>query len=262
MTIRPTRRTVPEDFADRIITALDSEALLATIQGKVHWSRDCRTLSRGNSMADDVNVNRINDPVVYSNRPAVLLNETVAPVSWGAIWAGVMAALGMEALFSLFGLFIGFGMYSANSVNPWGGVPTWSLVWFLVTAGWSMFFGAWCAARLAGYPLRQVGVLHGIATWGLTSFVTIAIVVLVSWAVLREGINVLGSVSAAIPPVAVPGPSAQNTASDISSIALRICGGVLLGFITALIGGAVGAPSSIRGGAVRQEIPGGTRRAA
>jgi hypothetical protein len=212
-------------------------------------------------MADDVNVNRINDPVVYSNRPAVLLNETVAPVSWGAIWAGVMAALGMEALFSLFGLFIGFGMYSANSANPWGGVPTWSLVWFLVTAGWSMFFGAWCAARLAGYPLRQVGVLHGIATWGLTSFVTMAIVVLVSWAVLREGINLLGSVSV-VPPVAVAGPSVQNTVSDISSIALCICGGVLLGFITALIGGAVGAPASVRGVAVRQELPGGTRRAA
>jgi hypothetical protein len=211
-------------------------------------------------MADDV-INR-NDSVVYSNRPAVLLNESVAPVSWGAIWAGVMAALGMEALFSLFGLFIGFGMYKPNSIYPWGGVPTWSLVWFLVTAGWSMFFGAWCAARLAGYPLRQVGVLHGIATWGLTSFATMAIVVLISWAVLREGINLLASVAATVPPVATPGPNVQGTVSEISGIALRIWCGVLLGFITALIGGVTGTPGLVRGTVVPQEFPGGTRRAA
>src|SRR5689334_11281057 len=75
-------------------------------------------------------------------------------ISWGAVWAGVMIALGMETLFALFGLFIGFHMYDWQAPNPWSGIPAWSTIWYLVTAGWSMFFGAWCAARLSGNPVR------------------------------------------------------------------------------------------------------------
>ncbi len=41
---------------------------------------------------------------------AVRLSEIINRVCGGAIWAGVMIALGMEVLFALLGLFIGFGM--------------------------------------------------------------------------------------------------------------------------------------------------------
>ncbi len=60
-------------------------------------------------MADDVTHNA---PPRYPVRPGVRVSETVQRVSWSAVWAGVMTALGMEALFTLFGLFIGFGMYN------------------------------------------------------------------------------------------------------------------------------------------------------
>lgn len=202
-----------------------------------------------------------NDPYVYGTRPGIRVSEMIDRVSWGAIWAGVMAALGMEALFTLFGMFIGFGMYNPTAANPWSGVPAWSLGWYLVTAGWSMFFGAWCSARLSGDPLRSVGILHAIATWGLATLVTLAIVVLASWAVLREGIAVLGNLAVPVSPnTAVPGTAAQATVSDIAGIALRVWGGVLLGFITALFGGALGTPTNIA--TVREEVPAGTRRAA
>jgi len=177
-------------------------------------------------------------------------------VSWGSIWAGVMIALGLEALFTLFGFFIGFGMYNWQAANPWAGVSAWSTIWYLVTAGVSMFFGAWCAARLSGNPVREAGILHGLTTWGMATVATILIAAVGSWAVLREGINVLSTamitVAQTAPRVVNPGvvpsnagPVGQATAGIISSISLHIWGGILLGFITALLGGWLGRPHTV-----------------
>src|SRR5215467_5816105 len=98
-------------------------------------------------MADDV---KRNEPVRYPSRYGVHLSNIINRVSWGAVWAGAIIALRMEALLTLFGLFIGFGMYNWKAANPWAGISVWSEIWYLVTAGWSMFFGAWCASRLSG----------------------------------------------------------------------------------------------------------------
>jgi hypothetical protein len=232
-------------------------------------------------MADEVNVN-VNDPARYPapdtvRYPAADTVRYAAPVggrfgeifsrvSWGAIWAGVMIALGLELLFTLFGFFIGFGMYNYQAPNPWGGIHAWTLVWYLVTAAISMFFGAWSAARLSGNPVREAGVLHGLATWGLATIATVLIVSFGTWTVMREGINMLSAAAITTqatagtpnaPPPAVtnaerqanraasaleanPGPAAQEAASNISSVSLLLWGGVLLGFITAILGGIAG----------------------
>lgn len=228
-------------------------------------------------MAD--NPNR-NDLARYPARPGVRLINTIDRISWGGVWAGVMIALGMEALFALFGFFIGFGMYSSETANPWAGISAWTTVWYLVTAGWSMFFGAWCAARLSGNPVREAGVLQGITTWGLATIATMAIIVVGAWAVLREGVNILSTAaiaSAQTAPAHVSqaaqqagqaaqqaqqnaGPMAQATANVISGLALRTCGGVLLGFITAIFGGWLGRPQAVI--IQEQSVPGGPTRMA
>jgi hypothetical protein len=213
-------------------------------------------------MPDEIIREEVTEPVAA---PA-LAPELVRRVSWGAVWAGVMIALGMEALFTLFGSFIGFGMYNAQAANPWGGVSVWTTVWYLVTAGWSMFFGAWCAARLSGNPVRGDGILHGVTTWGLATFATIMIVAVTSWAVLREGINVLTAAalsSGQVAPIAgqAAAPSPQATANIISGISLRIWGGVLLGFLTAILGGWAGR-SRAQLVSPRGVVPVPTRRAA
>lgn len=197
------------------------------------------------------------EPLRPGVRSTGVVNEVmINQVSWGAIWAGVMAALGMEALFTAFGLFIGFGMYSPGAANPWSGVSGWSFVWYLVTAACSMFFGAWCTSLLSGNPLRGVRVMHGIATWGLSTIATMFVVVLASWSILREGIVMLGSVTAP----AVQVTTTQGVISDLSGIALRIWIGVLLGLITAIIGAMAGEPRVAT--VVATEVPAGTRRAA
>jgi hypothetical protein len=251
-------------------------------------------------MADEVNVN-VNDPVRYPapdtvRYPAADTVRYAAPVggrfgemfsrvSWGAIWAGVMIALGLEVLFALFGLFIGFGMYRYQAPNPWAGIGPWTTAWYLITSAVSMFFGAWSAARLSGNPVREAGVLHGLATWGLATFVSVIIASLGTWSVVRTGMNMLTAAAittqtaAATPnaPPAVansaeeanraaaalaqnPGPTAQATTSAISRISLLMWGGVLLGFITAILGGMAGrAPGVFVQG---QPVPVGPTRLA
>lgn len=207
--------------------------------------------------------------------PGVQVTEVLKRISWGAVWAGVLIALGMEALFVTFGLFIGFSMYDWRAANPWGDVSAWSTAWYLVTAGWSMFFGAWCAARLAGNPTREAGILHGVTTWGLATIATIAIAAIASWSVLNDGITMLGAAAiatsqmgavaapatpaahAAINQVQQNGPMAQATANLIEGIALRIWGGVLFGLVTALLGGWIGHNRTVL--VESREIPPGHR---
>lgn len=215
-------------------------------------------------MADEV---IRNDP---ADVPRQGLSGIMERVSWGAVWAGVMVALGMEILFTLFGSFIGFGMYNYHAADPWAGISAWTTVWSLVTAGWSMFFGAWCASHLSGNPVAGDGILHGISTWGLATAATVGIVAVASWAVLREGIDVLSTAAITagqvVPAAAAhaqvsqatqaagqavtqlhanAGPMGQATANIISGLSLRICGGVLLGFITALFGGWLGRSRTV-----------------
>jgi hypothetical protein len=197
-------------------------------------------------------------------------SEMMNRISWGAVWAGVMIALGLELLLTLFGLFIGFGMYNYQAASPWAGISPWTTAWYLFTAAVSMFFGAWCAARLSGSPVREAGVLHGLTTWGLATVATIAFATVGTWSVLREGVNVLSTAAIttatmAQSPGTAPaaanaarqanreaaaiaqnsGPGTQATAHAISRLALGLCGGVLLGFITAIFGGLLGRARSV-----------------
>jgi hypothetical protein len=128
-------------------------------------------------MAEDV----VRDvPVRYPAGTAVRFGEIVNQVSWGAIWAGVMVTLGMEALFLSFGVFIG-SMFTGSGIFPW------TTAWYLVTMGFSFFVGAWTAARMSNVTITEHGILHGLSAWGLATLATVVIVGIVLGAVLREG---------------------------------------------------------------------------
>jgi len=234
-------------------------------------------------MAEEV----VRDVTRYPVRPIAAFSEVVHRLSWSAVWAGVMIALGMEILLTFFGLSIGFGMYHWQAANPWSGVSVWTTIWYFVTMGWSMFFGAWCASRLSGNPTREALMLHGITVWGVASMVGIAVVALGAWSVMREGIDVLSTAALAsaqmapevnrMAPDALPqatqqvgqafsqlqanaGPMAQATAHTISRLALGIWIGVLIGLITALFGGSAGRLPGVVVEA--EQTPGPTRLAA
>lgn len=151
-------------------------------------------------------------------------------VSWGAIWAGTMVTLGMEALFLSFGIFIDGAL---------GGSTPWAMAWYLVTMAISFFAGGWSAARLSDIPVRQISALHGLTTWGLATLST----VLILGAVVMAGVR-LGTALILAGPAAAPAPAALNLWGPLEEYAGLIWGGVVLGLIMSFVGGGAGLPSS------------------
>lgn len=154
----------------------------------------------------------------------------LSKVSWGAIWAGTMVTLGMEALFLSFGIFIDAAL---------SGSPVWATIWYLVTMAISFFVGGWSAARLSDTPVRQISALHGLTTWGLATLSTVLLIGAVLWAGLR-----LGTYVAVAGHVGAPAPATLNLWGPTEEYAGIIWGGVVLGLITSFLGGGSGLPSS------------------
>ena len=88
-------------------------------------------------------------------------------VSWGGIWAGLFAGLGVQIMLTALGL--GIGLTSSGSsatdyiIHLPRGVEVWSgLVWLF-----SAFLGGYVAAWMSGAYSRSAGVFHGFVTWGI-----------------------------------------------------------------------------------------------
>lgn len=94
--------------------------------------------------------------------------------SWGAIWAGFFATLGVEAVLSL--LMIGI---FASFIHPGGGSPSGMsfgigiAVWFFLQTIIAFYVGGWVAGMLARRPDAGWNSLHGWAVWGLTTVVMV-----------------------------------------------------------------------------------------
>jgi hypothetical protein len=102
-----------------------------------------------------------------SRAPAVV-TTTPPTLSWGAIFAGAVAALGVGALLHSFGLAL--GLSAINPDNPATLRPSgiFTGIWGLVAALLALFVGGFVAARGAGVFTRAAGALHGLVMWGLT----------------------------------------------------------------------------------------------
>jgi hypothetical protein len=168
-------------------------------------------------MADDVIIRDV------PSRSAGLRDRfNLEKVSWGAIWAGTMVTLGMEALFLSFGIFI-------NALI--GGSNGWAAIWYLVTAAVSFYCGSWCAARLSDMSDRGISILHGLTTWGLATMSTLVIA---------------GVTTAAIGLAWLTRPYTQATGPVWGGNTILyggiIWGGVVLSLIASYFGGAAGMP--------------------
>ena len=102
-------------------------------------------------------------------------------VSWGAIFAGAIAALATLLLLSLLGAAVGGSTINpAQGDQPGQGTAIGAAMWFVVSMLLSLFCGGWVAGRMAGIPNKRDGALHGFITWGVAS---LALVYMLSSAV-------------------------------------------------------------------------------
>lgn len=88
-------------------------------------------------------------------------------MSWGAVIAGVVVALGAAVLIGLIGVAIGVSSLHPGAVGSGLGTGLWAIL----TTVLSMALGGYVAARLCGTHSHLDSELHGLTVWALTLLV-------------------------------------------------------------------------------------------
>ncbi|HEX2866006.1 MAG TPA: hypothetical protein VHO03_03140 [Ignavibacteriales bacterium] len=116
----------------------------------------------------DPNAIRSTGGTVEETRPGILKR-----ISWGAVIAGVVVALVVQLILSLLGLGIGFGSIEPlKQSNPFSGLGTGALIWWVVSMLIALFLGGMVSSRLAGVPRAFDSVLHGVLTFSVFTLVS------------------------------------------------------------------------------------------
>ncbi len=217
-------------------------------------------------MSDGIDTNRPIDQATETMHSGTGTAYIIKRISWPAIFAGTLVALGTELLFIAFGFFVGLRMVNPGQANPFGGVNAWSLVWYLVTSFAALFVGGWVAARLSGNPYKGSGMLHGIVTWGLATVTGFTFLTMLFGNLIGASVGLLRS--AALASVAAvqgagpgeaarlqdqaaqalqgmnvpPGQIAGNIAHQLSGVFLLLWVGILIAAAASLLGGWLGRP--------------------
>lgn len=109
---------------------------------------------------------------------ATLVSTSGAPallsrVSWGAIFAGAVIALGTMILLGMMGSAIGFGSIDPGTGNPFSGIGIGAAIWWIITSVVALGIGGFVAGRLSGIPDKSSSSAHGAAVWGVVTIFTL-----------------------------------------------------------------------------------------
>ncbi len=156
------------------------------------------------------NMRNVDAPISTTGRATGL--AAFKRISWGAVFAGVVIALTIQLSLSLLGLGIGMGTINpTEESNPFAGLGTGSLIWWIVTMLIALFAGGWVAGRLAGIPRAFDSVLHGVLTWSVFTLLSFYLLTTAVGRIISGVGGVVGStLSAAGQGIAAVAPEAAN----------------------------------------------------
>lgn len=128
-----------------------------------------------------------------SSTPALL-----SRVSWGAIFAGTIIALGTLILLGMMGSAIGFRSVDPGSGAAFDGVGIGAAIWWILSSIIALGIGGYVAGRLSGIPDKASSSAHGAAVWGLVTVLTLWLATSAIGSVLNTATSALtGAVQAA-----------------------------------------------------------------
>lgn len=153
---------------------------------------------------------------------------------WGGVWAGWFLATGVAALLYAFGLAVGYsGFDPRNPEAIANGIPGGAIAWMILTWAASLWLGAMFATWFDGRNDTEMGVIRGLAVWGLSVTATTLLV--------ASGMTHLTFAPAAIPGAGVITPDAATVSQYTSRIMWTAFGCAFASLITAAFGGWLGA---------------------
>lgn len=97
-------------------------------------------------------------------------------IGWTSVFAGVVVALGVQALLSMLGTGVGMSTIDPLRVNDTPSAAAFSIgagLWWVVSSFIALVAGGWVAAQFSGYLRHVDGILHGMLVWALTTLITI-----------------------------------------------------------------------------------------
>jgi hypothetical protein len=92
-------------------------------------------------------------------------------VSWGALFAGFFAGVGLLLLLLSLGAATGLTTIDLRDTASFAKMGVGAGIWDGLAAIIAAFVAAWAMGRLSSAVDRTSGMLHGVALWGLTWFV-------------------------------------------------------------------------------------------
>lgn len=139
-------------------------------------------------------------------------------VSWRAIFAGTITVLSVMLVLNLIGLAIGLGTIEpTEESNPLSGLGTGALIWWVVSSLIALFLGAFVAARVGVSFSTKSGVVQGIMTWALYTFISAWLLTSAIGSILSGVGNLVGGVLSKAGNVVENqvGPIIQNQLQDV-----------------------------------------------
>lgn len=116
-------------------------------------------------------------------------------ISWRAILAGLVCVISISFLLNLLGLSFGFGTIDpAEESNPLSGVGTGALIWWIVSNLIALFAGGYVAARVGVSFYHKSGIVQGLMTWALYTFISAWLVTSAIGGIISGVGNTIGSV--------------------------------------------------------------------
>ncbi len=146
-------------------------------------------------------------------------HSRLSQISWGAIFAGIIAAIAINWLLNLFGLTIGVTIADVANYDSVGSGLGWAtIIWMTLSMLAAYYIGACIAARLSGRPDETSGMLHGVTVWGLGTIATLVMVSMGVSNVVYSGYQVLSGGTQA---VATATTSVIRGTADMSNTAVK-----------------------------------------
>jgi hypothetical protein len=123
---------------------------------------------------------------------------TYRRVSWGAVFAGVIAIIVLQLLFTLLGAGIGAAKVDPlQESDPGKGLGIGAAIWFFLSTLVSVYLGARVAGYLSARAVKSDRMLHGLLTWGLATILGMAFLATAAGALFGGAASFLGSATAA-----------------------------------------------------------------
>ena len=189
-------------------------------------------------------------------------------MSWGALFAGTVAALGIWILLFALGVALGLSTVDPNEAGSLRASGIFTGVWSLVTPLIALFIGGMIAARSVGPLNRLGGAVHGLLVWSLTAVAGVYLVANLFGGVLGGAVNMTQTAASAAQAIGQADPGAAQPEGGVKGLAEDVqkqlpgteqigetaaeaapeagravgvaFGALLLGLIAAVIGGVVG----------------------